>query len=143
MNLFLQNMLLIAFILFFCLMSMYLLDTIRNILQNFVLSKVPKEYYMYSILVALSTLFVFFNWNSCVNMQFFSSFNGYNIIFIVWIVLLILSLFKIDFNGISFAKKEEKVFDEKYNNAGSYVENSLSLINEKLLENKESDLNDK
>lgn len=143
MNLFLQNMILISFILFFCLISMYLFDVMRKNLIKFVSFKVPKEYYMYSVLVVLSSLFVFFNWNSCVNMQFFSSFNGYNIIFIVWIVLLILSLFKIDFNGISFAKKEEKVFDEKYNNAGSYMENSMSLINEKLLENKESDLNDK
>lgn len=56
---------------------------------------------VYVWLLICTTFFVVWNWDCCVNMQFFDSFNGYNIIFIVWIALILLSIFDIKFTGIT------------------------------------------
>lgn len=70
-------------------------------------SVIPKEYYAYFIVLALLTGIVLPHWERCVNMQFFNHFDGYNILFIVWIAVILLSMFRIDFNGIAFGKKEQ------------------------------------
>ena len=36
------------------------------------------------------------NWSKCLNLQFFDQFNGYNIIWILWVVLLFMPLISVD-----------------------------------------------
>ena len=51
---------------------------------------------VYLVLLALSTSFVWENWNKCLDMEFFTHFNGYNIIWMLWIFLLFVPLISID-----------------------------------------------
>lgn len=47
----------------------------------------------YIILVITTSIYVFYNFSDLVSFTFFEKFNGKNLIFIVWIVLLLLPLF--------------------------------------------------
>lgn len=77
---------------------------------------------IYITLVVSSTIFVFRNWETCLEMQFFDHFNGYNIIWIFWIVLLLMPLISVDNqwfripNPLSKEQKQiEKAKEETYN----------------------------
>ena len=50
----------------------------------------------YLTLLGLSSIFVFKNWDECLDIVFFSKFNGYNIIWVLWLFLLILPLITVD-----------------------------------------------
>lgn len=58
----------------------------------------------YVILLCISTPFVICNFEEIVDFQFFDQFNGKNLIFIVWIVLLIIPLFD-SFEGFGISIK--------------------------------------
>lgn len=68
---------------------------------------------IYITLVALSTSFVVCNWPKCLEMEFFSRFNGYNIIWILWIFLLFMPLISVDNKWFKIAnplsKKEKEM----------------------------------
>lgn len=59
------------------------------------------------IFVAL-TLYVIINWNSCISMQFFSRFDGNNILFLVWIVLILLIIYEVEGKGIRLRKHKQE-----------------------------------
>lgn len=46
------------------------------------------------IFIAL-TLYIVLNWNACISMKFFDSFNGNNILFFCWILMFFLKIFRI------------------------------------------------
>ena len=48
----------------------------------------------YMILLSMSTPYVIHNFEEIVQFQFFTEFNGKNLIFLVWIILLIVPLFE-------------------------------------------------
>lgn len=81
---------------------------------------------IYLFLVLLSTIFVGLNWKQCAEMQFFSSFNGYNIIFIVWLTLILLSIVDVKFTGVTTFNFEQE--------AHKAVEDNTELM--KVLQNK-------
>ena len=56
-------------------------------------TKAKRIYYI--ILMVLLTMFVGCNWCKAINFTFFDSFDGYNFLFILWIVMLILPVFGI------------------------------------------------
>ncbi|MGN0227052.1 MAG: hypothetical protein ACI4AI_03185 [Paludibacteraceae bacterium] len=58
----------------------------------------------YVILLCVSTPYVLYNFEEIVSFQFFSQFNGKNLIFVVWIVLLIIPLFD-SFEGFGISIK--------------------------------------
>ena len=58
----------------------------------------------YVVLLCISTPYVICNFEEIVNFQFFDQFNGKNLIFIVWIVLLIIPLFD-SFEGFGISIK--------------------------------------
>ena len=56
------------------------------------------------------TCYVLLNWEKCISMQFFSQFNGNNILFLVWIILIFLIIYEVEGKGIKIAKhKKEEV----------------------------------
>ena len=58
----------------------------------------------YVILLCISTPYVVCNFEEIVDFQFFEKFNGKNLIFLVWIVLLIIPLFD-SFEGFGISIK--------------------------------------
>lgn len=50
----------------------------------------------YLVLLFLSSVFVRYNWKQCLDIVFFSKFNGYNIIWILWLFLLFIPLITVD-----------------------------------------------
>lgn len=64
----------------------------------------------YIILVITTSIYVFYNFSDLVSFTFFEKFNGKNLIFIVWIVLLLLPLFdNFEGFGIRFTRHAQKV----------------------------------
>ena len=58
----------------------------------------------YVILLCISTPYIICNYDEIVDFQFFTQFNGKNLIFLVWIVLLIIPLFD-SFEGFGISIK--------------------------------------
>ena len=75
----------------------------------------------YVILLGISTPYVICNFDEIVDFQFFSDFNGKNLIFLVWLVLLLIPLFD-SFEGFGISIKrfrqrsENKQLNELLNN---------------------------
>lgn len=67
----------------------------------------------YIILVAITSVYVLYNFSELTSFTFFEKFNGKNLIFLVWIVLLLLPLFD-DFEGfgIRFNRHSRKIEKE-------------------------------
>lgn len=82
------------------------------------------------ILIVL-TVYIIRNWDSCVSMQFFSNFNGNNILFFVWIILIFLMLYDVEAKGVKLRKRELKeeldIIDMQHRiNAMSHTINQVS-----------------
>lgn len=84
----------------------------------------------YIVLVITTSIYVFCNFSDLVSFTFFEKFNGKNLIFIVWIVLLLLPLFdNFEGFGIRFTRHAQKVSraskkiaDELLNNPNKDIE---------------------
>lgn len=63
------------------------------------------------VLVGLSW-YVFKNWETCISMQFFDDFNGNNILFLVWIILIFLLIYKVDGSVIKLTEKKREQTQE-------------------------------
>lgn len=59
------------------------------------------------VLAALSW-YILSNWESCISMQFFSDFDGNNILFLAWIVLIFLLVYEVEGKGIKVAKRKQE-----------------------------------
>lgn len=60
---------------------------------------------LYIALLIILSGYIFINWEICVSMTFFEQFDGNNILFLVWIVLLILPFYDVEAKGWKFRKK--------------------------------------
>ncbi len=71
----------------------------------------------YLFILAISSIFIVIQWNKCINMQFFTSFNGYNIIFLLWLIIIVGPLVNnkwFNFNIFNNMEKEKlKIIDNK------------------------------
>ena len=64
----------------------------------------------YLILVVSSSIYVFLNFSELVSFTFFEEFNGKNLIFILWLVLLVLPLFdNFEGFGVHFSKHANRI----------------------------------
>ncbi|MBO5816453.1 MAG: hypothetical protein J6R26_00690 [Paludibacteraceae bacterium] len=63
------------------------------------------------ILLGISTPYVILNFEEIVQFQFFTEFNGKNLIFLVWIILLIVPLFD-SFEGFGITIKRTQQYLE-------------------------------
>lgn len=53
------------------------------------------------------TIYVLRNWEKCISMEFFKSFNGNNILFIVWILMIIFTIYDIKIKGFQVNERYE------------------------------------
>ena len=73
----------------------------------------------YAFLFIGSTIYIYFNFEQCSNLTFTSKFNGFNVIFLFWLVPLILPLFE-RFEGFGVnikLKRQNDVSSKAANNA--------------------------
>lgn len=59
----------------------------------------------YAALLLILSAYVLNNWDICITMTFFEQFDGNNILFLVWIALLILTFYDVEAKGWKFRKK--------------------------------------
>ena len=73
----------------------------------------------YAFLFIGSTIYIYFNFDQCSNLTFTSNFNGDNVIFVFWLILLILPLFeKFEGFGVNIKlKRQNDVSSKAANNA--------------------------
>lgn len=70
----------------------------------------------YIILMSISTPYVIRNFEEIVEFQFFTEFNGKNLIFLVWVALLIVPLFEsFEGFGISIKRFNQRKEDKQLN----------------------------
>ena len=72
---------------------------------------------LYAGLLIALTIYIICNWEKCISMQFFSQFDGNNILFLVWILLFVLPFYDIEIkvakiNKRNMEKAKEQVNDE-------------------------------
>ena len=70
---------------------------------------------VYIILMIILSIYVLSNWDKCISMKFFDQFDGNNILFLVWLVLLILQFHDIEAKDFKLRRNMQR----DYNNAGS------------------------
>lgn len=68
--------------------------------------------YWFVLILALSTVFVILHFKECITLSFTADFNGMNLIFLVWIALLIFPMFE-SFEGFGISIKKRKYEKEK------------------------------
>lgn len=83
------------------------------------------------VILIVLTVYIIRNWDSCVSMQFFSNFDGNNILFLVWIILIFLMLYDVEAKGVKLRKRELKkeldIIDMQHRiNALSHTINQVS-----------------
>lgn len=83
---------------------------------------------IYILLLVILSSYILINWEICVSMTFFEQFDGNNILFLIWIVLLILPFYDVEAKGWKFRKKgiedtrkllqnaESNFMQERFNN---------------------------
>lgn len=71
----------------------------------------PIRYGIFHLIIFVClTGYVLLNWEKCISMQFFLQFDGNNILFLVWIILIFLTIYEVEGKGIKIAKhKKEEV----------------------------------
>lgn len=78
------------------------------------------------------TIYVFLNWEKCISMEFFKNFNGNNILFIVWLLMIIFDIYDIEIKGFKMSKRKHKIdianFQYEMNNTKVNLENCQNEI---------------
>ncbi|MBQ2887214.1 MAG: hypothetical protein IJE43_26170 [Alphaproteobacteria bacterium] len=98
---------------------------------------------IYLTLSILSTIFVITNWDKCLNIQFFDNFNGYNIIWILWMILLFMPLISVDNQWFKIpnpiAKGQEQIEKAKEEASLQEVINKLNKLENDVSNTKKED----
>ena len=55
------------------------------------------------------TIYVFLNWEKCISMEFFKNFNGNNILFIVWLLMIIFDIYDIEIKGFKMSERKQEI----------------------------------
>ena len=63
-----------------------------------------KNTIFYGFTLFILTVYVVLNWNKCISMQFFDDFNGNNILFLCWILMIFLRIFRIKVKDIEVCR---------------------------------------
>ena len=71
----------------------------------------------HGITFLLLTAYIILNWEKCISMKFFSNFDGNNVLFVAWIVLIFLNMYNIKIKDIEFIEKraDEKLKEDVQN----------------------------
>lgn len=89
-----------------------------------------KHFYTFMHIVVLVSLsiYIYSHWELCISMQFFSSFDGNNILFLCWIVLIFLILYRVEGKGIKVDRRKQEDKDKLANERNEYMINQLMEI---------------
>jgi len=95
------------------------------------------EIHLYTILYVgvfiMLTKYILHNWAICISMQFFSRFNGNNILFLVWIASIALFFYDIEAKGWKFHRKEFEDTKKRIEDAEStFTQNQIKNIRDSL-----------
>lgn len=76
------------------------------------------------------TIYVVLDWKKCVSMQLFSEFNGNNILFVAWIALIFLNMYKVKIKDVEVIerKAEEKLQEDVQNVELNYQAQQIDMI---------------
>ena len=76
------------------------------------------------------TLYVVSHWNLCISMQFFSRFDGNNILFLAWIILIFLTIYKVKVKDVEICVRnmEDEYLDADMRNSIEEREQRLKSI---------------
>ena len=94
--------------------------------------------YWFILILALSLVFVFCHFNECIALSFTADFNGMNLIFLVWIALLIFPMFE-SFEGFGISIKKRKFDKEKEAIASDFHTQIMNAQIKKEQERKEAE----
>lgn len=98
--------------------------------EKLILSR--RRIFHYAVLITL-TWYVLSNWETCISMQFFSRFDGNNILFLVWIILIILVIYNIKIGDNSVFDRNMEENETLKRNLRS---NDIGFIQAKLYQEK-------
>ena len=88
---------------------------------------------LYVFILAILWTYIIFNWEKCISMQFFSEFDGNNILFLVGILLTVLPFYEIEGKGFKLHRINLKNMGEELKGAESkYKEKSIEIQMDKL-----------
>ena len=74
---------------------------------------------LYFILIVTLSVYIVLNWDKCISMKFFEQFDGNNILFLVWIALLILFFYDVEAKDLKFHRKKFEATRDKINSVES------------------------
>lgn len=74
---------------------------------------------LYIVLLTILSSYILINWEICVTMTFFEQFDGNNILFLIWIILLVLPFYDVEAKGWKFRKKGIEDTRKLFENAES------------------------
>jgi hypothetical protein len=88
---------------------------------------------LYVIMLGVLWTYIVLNWEKCVSMQFFSQFDGNNILFLAGILLIILPFYEVEGNGIKIRKAGTKELEkdlkkEESDFQKSVIQNTMILM---------------
>lgn len=74
---------------------------------------------LYLVMLSVLWVYIIINWEICISMQFFSRFDGNNILFLVGILLVILPFYELEGKGTRLRRTGTKAMEEDYRAADS------------------------
>lgn len=88
---------------------------------------------LYIELLAILSSYILINWEICVTMTFFEQFDGNNILFLIWIVLLILPFYDVEAKGWKFRKKGIEDTRKLFENAESnFIQERINILRDSM-----------
>ena len=88
---------------------------------------------LYIVLLAILSSYILINWEICVTMTFFEQFDGNNILFLIWIVLLILPFYDVEAKGWKFRKKGIEDTRKLFENAESnFMQERINILRDSM-----------
>lgn len=80
------------------------------------------------------TIYVITHWRYCITMQFFSRFNGNNILFIVWLISAFLIIYDVEGKGFRVAKRKLEEAQNQYETVEKqYALDQIELANKNII----------
>lgn len=88
---------------------------------------------LYIVLLVILSSYILINWEVCVTMNFFEQFDGNNILFLIWIVLLILPFYDVEAKGWKFRKKGIEDTRKLFENAESnFIQERINILRDSM-----------
>lgn len=88
---------------------------------------------LYFILIVTLSVYIVLNWDKCLSMKFFEQFDGNNILFLVWIALLILFFYDIEAKDMKFHRKRIEDTKKQFAEADSvFQQNQINDLRDHL-----------